>query len=100
MPTHWITSAPIQWLDRTDRNDSAFAKKTLASYKRLFAMRSQHPALTSGELIWIDNSEPDSVLSFLRKTRDEEILVILNLSNRKTHVSICLLWITVKSRIY
>jgi glycosidase len=88
MPTHWVTSAPIQWIERTDRNDSAFAKKTLASYKRLFAMRNQHPALTSGELIWIDNSEPDRVLSFLRKTRDEELLVILNLSNRKTHVTI------------
>ncbi len=88
MPTHWITSAPIQWIERTDRNDNPLVKKTLASYERLFAMRSQHPALTSGELIWVDNSEPDRILSFLRKTRDEEILVILNLSNRDTHVTI------------
>lgn len=88
MPTHWITSAPILWIERTDRNDNAFERKTLASYKRLFAMRSQHPALTSGELVWVDNSEPDCILSFLRRTRDEEILVILNLSNRQTHVTV------------
>ena len=39
-------------------------------------------------MIWINNSEPDSVLSFLRKKGTEEILVILNLSNRNTHVTI------------
>ena len=88
MPTHWITSAPIQWIEHTDRNDSTFAKKTLVSYKRLFAIRNQYPALTSGELLWINNSEPESILSFLRKKGNDEILVILNLSNRKTHVTV------------
>ena len=38
--------------------------------------------MTSGELIWI------GVLSFLRRKDNEEILVILNLSNRKLHVTI------------
>ncbi len=51
-------------------------------------MRNKYAALTSGELIWIDNSEPDNVLSFLRKKGNEEILVMLNLSNRDTHVTI------------
>jgi len=51
-------------------------------------MRSSQPALTSGELIWINNTEPDSVLSFLRREGDEEILVILNMSNRKVHVTV------------
>ena len=39
-------------------------------------------------MIWINNSEPDSVLSFLRKKGDDEILVMLNLSNRRVHVSV------------
>lgn len=51
-------------------------------------MRSSEPALTSGELIWINNTQPDSVLSFLRKKGRDEILVILNLSNRATPVTI------------
>jgi hypothetical protein len=51
-------------------------------------MRAKYPALTSGELIWINNTKPDSVLSFLRKQGNEEILAILNLSNRETHVTI------------
>jgi len=52
-------------------------------YKRLFQLRKDEPALNSGSLAWIDNTEPDSVLSFLRKQGDDEILVIVNLSNRK-----------------
>lgn len=51
-------------------------------------MRATHPALTSSGVIWINNTEPDSGLSSLRKKGNEEILVILNLSNRKVHVTI------------
>jgi glycosidase len=87
-PTHWLTNAAIQWPQPSDRNDSEVPKETLAKYKRLFAIRNKYAALTSGELIWINNSDPDSVLSFLRKKGTEEILVILNLSNRNTHVTI------------
>ncbi len=87
-PTHWLTNAPIQWPQHSDRNDSGVAGETLAKYKRLFAIRNKYAALMSGDLVWINNSEPDSVLSFLRKNGKEEILVILNLSNRKTNVTI------------
>lgn len=88
VPTHWLTSAPIEWPGHNDRNDKAIATETLAKYRRLFAIRSKYAALTSGELIWINNSQPDSVLSFLRKLGEEEILVILNLSNRNVHVTV------------
>jgi cyclomaltodextrinase / maltogenic alpha-amylase / neopullulanase len=87
-PTHWLTSAPIEWLQHSDRNDSKAAEETLSKYQRLFAIRKKYAALTAGQLIWINNSEPDSILSFLRKRGEEEILVILNLSNRDTHVTI------------
>ena len=87
-PTHWLTSAPIEWEQHTDRNDGQTVRETLAEYRKLFAMRKQNAALTSGELIWVDNSEPGSVLSYLRKNASEEILMIVNLSNRHVHVTI------------
>jgi hypothetical protein len=57
-------------------------------YKKLFAMRASEPALTTGSVKWIDNDQPDSVLSFLRKLGNAEVLIILNLSNRNVHVTI------------
>ncbi len=87
-PTHWITGAPIAWTTARDQNDRESADETLVKYKRLFAMRKENAALTSGNLVWINNSEPDRVLSFLRKKGNEEIVVMVNLSNRITHVTI------------
>src|SRR5579884_38170 len=87
-PTYWITPMPIHWTAPGAMGAQKAITSTRAEYKRLFQMRATHPALTSGEVIWINNSEPDSVLSFLRKKGDEEILVILNLSNRRVHVTI------------
>jgi glycosidase len=88
MPTHWLSHAPIEWPQRDDRNDSKAVEETLAKFKRLFAIRKQYAALQSGDVIWINNTEPGEVLSFMRKKGAEEILIILNLSNRDTHVTI------------
>lgn len=87
-PTHWRTHAPIHWSEPGNGTANKELQATLAKYKRLFHMRSTYPALTSGELIWINNTEPDSVLSFIRKKDTQEILVIVNLSNRKINVTI------------
>ncbi len=87
-PTHWLTSAPIDWPQPSDRNDRSVPEQTLARFKRLFALRNQHPALQSGQLTWINNTEPDSILSFLRTHHSEQILVVLNMSNRNTHVTV------------
>jgi glycosidase len=87
-PTHWIARAPIRWEPSGIAADTKAARETLAQYKRLLQLRAKEPALTSGELVWINNTEPDSVLSYLRKKGNDEILVILNLSNRKVNVTI------------
>jgi glycosidase len=87
-PTHWLRNAPIDWPAPGDRNDSKLPRETLAKYERLFAVRNQSAALESGELTWVNNTEPESVLSFLRTRGSEQIVVILNLSNRKTHVTV------------
>jgi glycosidase len=87
-PTHWRTHAPIQWSQPDNGTANKELQATLAKYQRLFRVRATHPALTSGELVWINNTEPSSVLSFLRKKDAQEILVILNLSNRNVNVTI------------
>jgi len=51
-------------------------------FQRLFHMRKEEAALHSGEVIWVNNSAPNDVVSFLRKKGGEEILTIINLSNR------------------
>lgn len=86
--TSWRKLAPIRWSDSGNPADEKSIEDTLDAYKKLFAMRASQPALTSGSVIWINNTEPDSVLSFLRKRGDEEILVIINLSNRDVHVTV------------
>jgi glycosidase len=68
---------------------SRFARaqaESFAKYKKLFEMRKAEAALHSGDLVWIDNSRPESVVSFMRRTGDEQILVVINLSNRRTPV--------------
>lgn len=86
--TSWRLPAPIRWSDPGNGADEASIQDTEAQYKRLFQMRCSEPALTSGSVVWIDNTEPDNVLSFLRRLGDTEILVILNLSNRDVHVTV------------
>ena len=86
--THWITQAPIHWSQPGNGTDEKALEATLDKYKRLFEARRRYKALTSGDVIWIDNTEPASVLSFIRKSGNEEILVILNVSNRQVHVTI------------
>jgi cyclomaltodextrinase / maltogenic alpha-amylase / neopullulanase len=87
-PTAWRKLAPIRWSDTGNRAANEAMEATLTLYKKLFAMRASEAALTSGNVIWIDNDQPDSVLSYLRKLGNAEVLVIVNLSNRNVHVTV------------
>ncbi len=51
-------------------------------------MRHAEPALTKGEVIWLENDHSDSVLSFLRRTPAGEILSVVNMSNRSVKVRV------------
>ena len=86
--TAWRRLAPIRWSDPGNGADEKSIEATFDYYKKLFEMRATYPALTSGSVVWVNNTEPDSVLSFLRKKDNSEILVILNLSNRDVHVTV------------
>lgn len=80
-PTSYPERRPIHW--------ELQKEATLAKYRNLFAMRKQEAALTSGELTWLNNSAPDSLVTFLRKKEeDDQVLVIVNLSNRKVAVTV------------
>ncbi|HEX6545854.1 MAG TPA: alpha-amylase family glycosyl hydrolase [Bryobacteraceae bacterium] len=87
-PTNWTLRIPIHWSQPGNGTAEQSLKITLSEYKKLFQMRDKYPALTDGDRIWINNTQPESVLSFLRRRGKDEILIILNLSNRKTLVTI------------
>ena len=57
-------------------------------YRSLIAFRKQHQAMTSGEVIWLENTRNHEVVSFVRKVEGQEILVVLNLSNREVEVAV------------
>jgi len=51
-------------------------------YKQIIALRRAHAALRDGSMEWLRNSDESRVVSYARRTRDEEILVAINFSNR------------------
>ncbi len=77
------------WKPEEERTGLARVQEAkLRVYKRILKMRRNEAALTEGELVWVHNSNPDEVVSFLRRKGDEEILVLVNLSNRVTKVQV------------
>jgi len=61
-----------------------------AFYRRLIRLRQRHPSLMRGRMTVLDNSQPDEVVSFLRWTRAETLLVAVNIRNRRLRVNIML----------
>ncbi len=51
-------------------------------YKQMMALRRASNALRRGTVEWLPNSDESRVLSYLRRTPNEEVLVAINLSNR------------------
>ncbi len=78
------------WKPESQRRTSTAGQQNtrLRVYKQLIQMRKQESALTSGDLTWVPNSNPDGVVSFIRKKDKEEILVLINLTNRITKVEV------------
>jgi cyclomaltodextrinase / maltogenic alpha-amylase / neopullulanase len=80
---------PIDW----SSGDTPAGQARLAFCKQLCAMRRTEPALTHGAVVWLDNDQPDAILSLLRRTSDEEVLSVVNLSMaprpRRTTAVLC-----------
>ena len=78
--------SPIDWAS----GETLKGKTRYAFCRKLCKMRHAEQVLTQGEVVWLGNDQPDSVLSFLRRTPDDEILSVLNLSNREFEIRITL----------
>jgi glycosidase len=52
------------------------------TYVRLISLRHRHLALQGGTVVWLENSAPQNVVSFLRRGESEEFVTVVNFSNR------------------
>lgn len=77
---------PIDWA----AGDTPTGRARQALCKKLCTMRHAEKALTHGTLLWLDNDQPDAILSFVRRMPDEEILSVVNLSDRAIKVRLAL----------
>jgi glycosidase len=77
---------PIQW--ENANTPEGRARKTFC--KQLCALRHTERTLSEGKVVWLENGEPESILSFIRKTEGEVALVVVNLRNDpvKTRIQI------------
>jgi glycosidase len=78
------------WKPESQRRTSIARQQNarLLVYKQLVQMRRGEAALTSDDLTWVDNSNRDGVVSFIRKKGKEEILVLVNLTNRIAKIDV------------
>jgi len=58
-------------------------KATFEFYKKLCQLRLGEKILAEGDVVWLDNDQTDSVVSFMRRTGSESIISVVSLSNRK-----------------
>ncbi len=86
-----LQSIYARWPVRWEAACLPKAKAKLAFHQKLCQLRRTESVLTSGEVVWLDNDQPDAVLSFLRRADNEEIVTVASLSNRKVKVQIELL---------
>ncbi len=75
---------PIDWANAK----TAAGQARFAFCRRLCAMRRSRPALTRGELVWVDNDAPSAVLSYLRTSAEEKVLTVVNLTNKPVNVKL------------
>jgi alpha-glucosidase len=84
--TPWLP-VPASYKTHNVAVESADPQSILEFYRRLLALRHQDPALLEGD--YVDLSPANSaVLSYLRRYRDEAVLVILNMSSKTQTVSL------------
>jgi glycosidase len=66
---------PLYWGSGAQRPEFA------AFYSTLISLRVSSTALRHGDLMWLHNSDEQHVVSFLRRSPEETVLVTVNLSN-------------------
>jgi len=51
-------------------------------YRDLIKLRKQYPAFRNDRVIWLENSDVDNLVTFMRLDSKDEFVFVLNLSNR------------------
>ena len=77
------------WIDWEQYLDTPHAKERAKNIKSWAAMRKEYSALTNGETIWLDNDQPDAVVSFIRHDgASEDVIFVGNFSDKKVKVTL------------
>jgi len=58
------------------------------TYRDLIKLRKQSPAFYDGEVVWLQNTASDAIVSFLRREAEDEYLVLINLSSHRVTGSV------------
>ena len=74
----------IDWAN----GDTTAGKARFAFCQKLCALRTSQPALTRGDLVWLDNDAPAAVLSYIRTSGNQRILSVMNLTSNPVSVHV------------
>lgn len=93
-PMQWNTSAnagfstaqpwlpvPASYKTHNVASELKDPNSVLEFYKHLLALRHQNPALLDGDYVPLNENDPN-VISYLRRYKNEAVLVVINMSNR------------------
>ncbi len=75
---------PVDW----SCGDTPTGRARFALCRKLCELRKSEPALKQGALQWLDNNQPEAVLSYVRTAGTESVLVAVNLSAQPVTVRI------------
>jgi len=76
----------VQW----DRAETEIGGNRFTLVQTLCQLRHTEPPLANGNVVWVDNGAPEALLSFLRETADERILVLVNPTGHPVSTSLAL----------
>ncbi|MDP0495561.1 MAG: alpha-amylase family glycosyl hydrolase [Verrucomicrobiota bacterium JB024] len=84
-----VTSAQtIRWDSGSFVASNFRARPRRKLFRQLLELRKENACLNRGEVVWLDNDQQESVLSFVRQHDGRKMLVVINLSNRSLQVSL------------
>ena len=81
----WLPTPPSAKTHNV-KSEMKDTSSVLAVYRQLLALRHKEPALADGSYVPLNEDDPN-VLTYLRKGKDDAVLVILNMSGTQQSVS-------------
>lgn len=95
-PFGLYTNWPILW----EAKHMPQKQELFRWYQSLIALRKKERVLHNGEVKWLQTSDPASIIAFTRSDEEDEILTIINLSNRKASTEIKLVQNECQGAVY